>query len=265
MMSIGKNIAKYRKRLNLTQEELGLKLGVTNQAVSKWESAVSMPDIMLLPQIVSALGITLDELYGIERETEKVSVPADDFPNFCQKKLIELFYYNANMRFTHIGNSTKEQMGYLMQELENGFRLGCISNTSGAMVVTEDFSFIDCDYKVLGSENVIKAMGDSQYTLMYLSDLNLRKVLFYQYKTAIEKSKANNTEFTMEEIMQGCNLSENEAYAALLSLRDININECYTDRDTQTRKYVFRMSNAVYALTIYKLAGLLSEEPAKCV
>lgn len=31
-MSIGKNIAKYRKRLKLTQEELGLKLGVTNQA-----------------------------------------------------------------------------------------------------------------------------------------------------------------------------------------------------------------------------------------
>lgn len=166
------------------------------------------------------------------------------------------------MPFTHIGNSSKEQMEYLMQALEKGFRLGCISNTGGAMVVTEDFSFIDCDYKALGSENMIKARGESQYTLMYLSDLNLRKVLFYQYKTAIEKSKENNTEFTIEEIVQGCNLSESEAYAALLSLQDININECYTDRDTQTKKYVFRMSNALYAIAIYKLAELLTEEPA---
>ena len=40
-MSIGKNIAKFRKAKGLTQEELGAKLGVTNQAVSKWESEVS--------------------------------------------------------------------------------------------------------------------------------------------------------------------------------------------------------------------------------
>lgn len=37
-MSIGKNIAKYRKTKNLTQEELVRMLGVTNQAVSKWET-----------------------------------------------------------------------------------------------------------------------------------------------------------------------------------------------------------------------------------
>ena len=46
-MSIGKNIAKYRKAKGLTQEELGTMIGITNQAVSKWESEVSMPDIML--------------------------------------------------------------------------------------------------------------------------------------------------------------------------------------------------------------------------
>jgi tellurite methyltransferase len=63
-MSIGKNLAKYRKAKRLTQEELGEKLGVTNQAVSKWESEASMPDVMLLPEIATALNITLDDLYG---------------------------------------------------------------------------------------------------------------------------------------------------------------------------------------------------------
>ena len=70
-MSIGKNIAKYRKAKGLTQEGLGAKLGVTNQAVSKWESEISMPDVMLLPQIADALNITLNDLYGIARSLKR--------------------------------------------------------------------------------------------------------------------------------------------------------------------------------------------------
>ena len=54
-MEIGKNIAKYRRAKGWTQEELGQRLGVTNQAVSKWESQTSMPDISLLPSLTRAL------------------------------------------------------------------------------------------------------------------------------------------------------------------------------------------------------------------
>ena len=258
-MSIGKNIAKYRKAKGFTQEELGAKLGVTNQAVSKWESEVSMPDIMLLPEIATVLNITLDDLYGIVKEPEKVSVSADDFPSFCHQKLIELFYYNTKMRFTHIGSSNKEQLEFQIKKLMEGCRIGCLSNTQGAIVTTEDFSFIDSTYKVANSENVIKGRTDD-YTLMYLTDKNFRKVFYYQYKTAFEKSKVNNTEFTFEEIMNGCNLSEDETAAALRLLKDTRINEVYTDTATKTKKYVFLISNALYAHAIYKLAELLSED-----
>ena len=258
-MSIGKNIAKYRKAKGFTQEELGAKLGVTNQAVSKWESEVSMPDIMLLPEIATALNITLDDLYGIVKEPEKVSVSADDFPSFCHQKLIELFYYNTKMRFTHIGSSDKEQLEFQIKKLMEGCRIGCLSNTQGAIVTTEDFSFIDNTYKAANSENVIKSQADD-YTLMYLTDRNFRKVFYYQYKTAFEKSKVNNTEFTFEEIMNGCNLTEDETAAALRLLKDTQINAVYTDTATKTKKYVFLISNALYAHAIYKLAELLSED-----
>ena len=258
-MSIGKNIAKYRKAKGFTQEELGAKLGVTNQAVSKWESEVSMPDIMLLPEIATVLNITLDDLYGIVKEPEKVSVSADDFPSFCHQKLIKLFYYNTKMRFTHIGSSDKEQLEFQIKKLMEGCRIGCLSNTQGAIVTTEDFSFIDSTYKVANSENVIKGRTDD-YTLMYLTDKNFRKVFYYQYKTAFEKSKVNNTEFTFEEIMNGCNLTEDETAAALRLLKDTRINEVYTDTATKTKKYVFLISNALYAHAIYKLAELLSED-----
>ena len=258
-MSIGKNIAKYRKAKGLTQEELGAKLGLTNQAVSKWESEVSMPDVMLLPEIANALNITLDDLYGIAKEPEKISCSADDFPAFCHQKLIELFYYNTKMRFTHIGSSDKEQLEFQIKKLMQGCRIGCLSNTQGAIVTTEDFSFIDNTYKAVNSENVIKSQADD-YTLMYLTDKNFRKVFYYQYKTAFERSKENNTEFTFDEIMTGCNLTEDETAAALRLLKDTRINEVYTDTATKTKKYVFLISNALYAHAIYKLADLLSED-----
>ena len=71
-MSIGKNIAKFRKEKSLTQTDLGDILGVSNQAVSKWESEINMPDVMLLPEIAKALGVTLNQLYDIPDEVSKV-------------------------------------------------------------------------------------------------------------------------------------------------------------------------------------------------
>ena len=66
-MTIGSVIATYRKNMGLTQDALAQQLGVTNQAVSKWESDQSCPDILLLPKIADIFGITIDELFGREK------------------------------------------------------------------------------------------------------------------------------------------------------------------------------------------------------
>lgn len=63
-MTLGAQIALYRKKLNITQEALAQKLGVTNQAVSKWESEQCCPDVTLLPKIADIFEISLDELFG---------------------------------------------------------------------------------------------------------------------------------------------------------------------------------------------------------
>lgn len=71
METIGNRISKYRKAKGLTQEDLAGKLGVSSQAVSKWETDASCPDISLLPQLCSILGITTDELLtGKSSKTE---------------------------------------------------------------------------------------------------------------------------------------------------------------------------------------------------
>ena len=53
-MNIGSNIKQLRQRMNLTQEQVANKLGVSYQAVSKWEVGANTPDIALLPDIAKA-------------------------------------------------------------------------------------------------------------------------------------------------------------------------------------------------------------------
>lgn len=76
MESIGNRITKYRKQKSLTQEALAEKLGVSSQAVSKWENDASCPDISLLPTLCKELGITSDELLTGKTETVRM-LPED--------------------------------------------------------------------------------------------------------------------------------------------------------------------------------------------
>lgn len=62
---IGAQITKYRKSVGLTQEELGRAVGVSTQAVSRWECG-GAPDITLLPAIADKLEVTVDALFGRE-------------------------------------------------------------------------------------------------------------------------------------------------------------------------------------------------------
>ena len=62
MNTIGKRIANLRKEKQLKQDDLAQMLGVSPQAVSKWENDQTCPDITLLPDLAKILGVTVDEL-----------------------------------------------------------------------------------------------------------------------------------------------------------------------------------------------------------
>ena len=62
-MTINENIRKLRLQKRLSQESLGELLGVSAQAVSKWEQGITSPDISLLPAIAECFGVTIDSLF----------------------------------------------------------------------------------------------------------------------------------------------------------------------------------------------------------
>ena len=68
-MSLSGNIKRLRLKKNLTQEQLATKLGVSAQAVSKWETSETYPDGALLIPLANALEVSLDELFGNELVT----------------------------------------------------------------------------------------------------------------------------------------------------------------------------------------------------
>ena len=88
-MSIGETIAKYRKEKGMTQNQLGEAVGVTNRTVSKWEANIPAPGVELIPSVASALGITLDQLFGIETKKNK-SEYSDKIKNAVSEALSEL-------------------------------------------------------------------------------------------------------------------------------------------------------------------------------
>lgn len=67
-MNFGKKLKELRLQKAVTQEQMAERLGVSPQAVSKWENDINLPDIQLLPEISIYFGVTIDELFDITDE-----------------------------------------------------------------------------------------------------------------------------------------------------------------------------------------------------
>lgn len=97
-MNIGNKIRELRKKRGLTQEQLSAAMGVSFQAVSKWENNITLPDITLMPSLAGYFGISMDELFDfslaeIEKDVEKIAEEAYKYresePNKSRKILEE--------------------------------------------------------------------------------------------------------------------------------------------------------------------------------
>ena len=80
--NFGTRLNKLRKDKRITQEELALRVGVTGQAVSKWENDQSYPDITLIPSLAQILGTNIEYLFGVQKAA--IIPDAAEFPAMFQ-------------------------------------------------------------------------------------------------------------------------------------------------------------------------------------
>ena len=123
-MTIGANVKRLRQNKGVTQEMLGEVLGISGQAVSKWENESALPDIMILPKLADYFGISIDELMGY--------------------KLNALTYKEKFIRFM-VGNGILEFGEF---ELKNGQKKNYYLNTekfsTNAQIAKIGEFFADC-------------------------------------------------------------------------------------------------------------------------
>jgi len=250
-MGLGKNIAEFRRNKGFTQEELGARLGVTNQAVSKWENETSLPDVMLLPELADALGVTLNALYGIEEE-KKEKVRADDFPKAAREALKRFFVEQAGARMPG-GTELGEHINLL----------GCVSDTSGTVFLSRDFSFIENTFGMPGSEAVFER-AELIPILKKLTDRNALKVLAYMYRTTFERKASDpGTEawnwactYTVPAVAADCGLDEDEVLEAVEKLDSLHLIDSKSFHDGVT-DYYFSKDFAQFILVLFRVLDLL--------
>lgn len=110
---LAKNICRYRKEKGLTQEELAKMLGLTFQAVSKWETAQTLPDIIQLPKLSQILDISIDKLLGYVSYDRQITIYEEEYktpeyywgiaPSKICLKVLDLLPPSSHLKLLDIG------------------------------------------------------------------------------------------------------------------------------------------------------------------
>lgn len=132
--TLGQKIGALRKEKGWTQEELAERLGVSPQAVSKWENDVSCPDIMLLPEIARLFNVTTDNILGCEPEKTVQLVPKEQ-RNDLENLMLRILVNSCD--------GDKVRVNLPMKLVKTGIELGLdISQVSNDSLKDVDFNQI---------------------------------------------------------------------------------------------------------------------------
>ncbi len=134
-LSLGDNIRRCRRALDMTQEQLAEQLGVSFQSVSRWENGTTYPDMELLPALARIFSVTVDALLGVSDDERR-----KQFESVCDRLKKELyadekneeaivtvlrelrrdymeFFFNDTYYFYDIRNSGAYKLPAVMQEV----------------------------------------------------------------------------------------------------------------------------------------------------
>ena len=120
-ISIGENIKILRKNMGIGQEILANAVGVSVQAVSKWETGQSLPDVGIIPDIADFFKVSIDSLFfgenAADMKSDKLSLPDDDKLYIVQVRNSKILDRNKWDGNSHIKLAVKNFEGTLNAEI----------------------------------------------------------------------------------------------------------------------------------------------------
>lgn len=195
--TIGEKILELRKARSLTQEKLGEQLGISSQAVSKWENGDSMPDIMILPQLCEILGISIDSLLEVPVSMKKENI-LKSFRSYADevgtsKALIEAFISCAQTNKPFDINDVNNPNGLFFKYANNFME---IVEASGFGFVLSNNEFMDKirDYDVQKLVNFFEMFANEDIMTV------VKELLIAGYLT--KEDLLNKTNLSIEIINQ---------------------------------------------------------------
>ena len=210
-MSIGTNIALYRKQCGFTQEQLSEKIGVTAQAVSKWENETSNPDVMILPTIAKTLGIDMNTLFD-ENKKQEEQISFLELADVEYDAILSLLLQARRTFWGKKAPITEEDIKNRLQKFKEEYRSRNLRSISvcegeechGAVMVSDAFSYVDRCYGTKESAYLfdIQKAGD---ILSVLGNPDARKVLKEVYQGLITCGEGGMV-MTTEELSDKCGL-----------------------------------------------------------
>lgn len=149
-LNIADHIKRLRKQRGITQEDLAGFLGVSFQAVSKWERGDGYPDITLLPSIANFFGVTLDELVGM-----------DELRNEAKREEIinKARLFTSEGRIDETLSTLREGLKSFPNDYEMMAELACYLDGFGE---TEDERRKNCGEAIALSERILEFCNDSK-------------------------------------------------------------------------------------------------------
>lgn len=197
-LKIGEKISKYRKLKGFTQEQLGESVGVSGQAVSKWENG-GVPDTYLLPTISKVLGVSIDALFGVEKKISDYTQDEilDDLFKFCLQKMhckdnrIDFFKFMFDTIWTvqsaYFGNESRPLLKDVVEKNRGNSQITSqIINDEGTtyLSLVENFPFFSavCDTPEI-SKKLLSEKNFGEFFSLLASEDGMKAILFTQSAT----------------------------------------------------------------------------------
>ena len=228
VLNIAETLRSLRRDMEVTQEELANAMGVTAQAVSKWERGEGYPDITLLPDIAAYFRVTLDTLCGIDEQKK-------------QRKIHDILYETEHADYTEGVNIAREGLAEFPHSVQLKANLaralmGCTAGWTPPREVLKEV--IGLYEEILHHSPDSSALSPRDVSLLCEAYVSMGEIKKAKQVAAIDRNGKYERQQLWCKILQGDELISHIQNSIIQTLPDIHFmvkdlvkTDCYTTKE----------------------------------